>query len=221
VIDGYPLVIEEVPERAELILRAIQEAKLGPVHAPIDHGIEPVLAVHDVGFITYLQTIFARGTAVHGRKTAILPGTIAPRNIRRSSTSFYGLIGYYCFGTDSPILEGTWQAAYWSAQCALSGADQIKAGDRAVYALCRPPGHHAAAELYGGFCYLNNAAIAARNLGGRTAILDIDFHHGNGTQEIFYTDPTVFFCSLHAHPMRIIHTIGELPERPVKGRDSG
>ena len=76
----------------------------------------------------------------------------------------------------------------------------MQAGARAAYAVCRPPGHHAAAAQYGGFCYLNNAALTARALGGRTAIVDIDYHHGNGTQEIFYSDPEVLFCSLHAHP---------------------
>jgi acetoin utilization deacetylase AcuC-like enzyme len=125
------------------------------------------------------------------------------------------LPGYYCYGVGTPVLEHTWEAAYWSAQVALTAADRILAGDRVAYALCRPPGHHAAADLCGGLCYLNNAAIAAHYLqhisrdkerrpGVRTesriAILDIDYHHGNGTQEIFYTDPTVLYCSLHAHP---------------------
>jgi acetoin utilization deacetylase AcuC-like enzyme len=76
----------------------------------------------------------------------------------------------------------------------------VRAGNRAAYALCRPPGHHAAADLYGGFCYLNNTAIAARSLGKQVAILDIDYHHGNGTQLIFYDDAEVLFCSLHADP---------------------
>jgi acetoin utilization deacetylase AcuC-like enzyme len=98
------------------------------------------------------------------------------------------------------VLAGTWEASYWAAQCALAGAARLRAGAPAAYALCRPPGHHAAADLYGGFCYLNNAAIAARALGEAVAILDIDYHHGNGTQMIFYEDPTVLFCSLHAHP---------------------
>jgi acetoin utilization deacetylase AcuC-like enzyme len=103
----------------------------------------------------------------------------------------------------SPILEGSWKAAYWAAQCALTAADAVRGGRRAAYALCRPPGHHAAADLYGGYCYLNNAAIAARSLqsaGERVAVLDVDYHHGNGTQSIFYADPAVFYASLHAHP---------------------
>jgi acetoin utilization deacetylase AcuC-like enzyme len=120
--------------------------------------------------------------------------------VRRNTAHPIGRAGYYSFGTYSPILKGTWDAAYWSAQCALSAAHDVASGAQTAYALCRPPGHHAATDLYGGFCYLNNAAIAARSLGERVAILDIDFHHGNGTQEIFYMDPAVLYCSLHADP---------------------
>jgi acetoin utilization deacetylase AcuC-like enzyme len=100
-------------------------------------------------------------------------------------------------------LEGTWEAAYWAAQCALTAADLVHGGDRAAYALCRPPGHHAASDLYGGYCYLNSAAIAAqalRRIGETVAILDVDYHHGNGTQSIFYSEPCVFYASLHADP---------------------
>jgi acetoin utilization deacetylase AcuC-like enzyme len=118
-----------------------------------------------------------------------------PRGLR-------GLLGYYAFGSGSPILEGTWEAAYWSAQCALTAAGLLRRGERLVYALCRPPGHHAGPDLHGGYCYLNNAAIAAHSLraAGRVAILDVDYHHGNGTQLIFYSEPDVLFCSLHVHP---------------------
>jgi acetoin utilization deacetylase AcuC-like enzyme len=130
----------------------------------------------------------------------VFPGTISPRGAARKPQGFLGLTGYYAYGIGSPILEGTWEAALAAAQCALTAAARVKASEPACYALCRPPGHHAAADLYGGFCYLNNAAIAARWLGEPTAILDIDYHHGNGTQMIFYDDPAVLFCSLHAHP---------------------
>jgi acetoin utilization deacetylase AcuC-like enzyme len=125
------------------------------------------------------------------------------RHAARNPKSIVGPKVYYAFGWGSPILEGTWQAAYWSVQCALTAADRLLAGEPVSYALCRPPGHHAAADLYGGFCYLNNAAIAARYLqcsGERIAILDVDYHHGNGTQLIFCDDPTVLYCSLHVHP---------------------
>ncbi|MBN2146911.1 MAG: histone deacetylase family protein [Anaerolineales bacterium] len=199
-IEGAPYASDEIPERVEVIHRAILHANLGTVSAPRDFGLPPILAVHSPEYITFLQTIYKEYTSHFGRPDPVLPWSFAPRNSRRKPTHFLGLLGYYGFGTGSPILKGTWPAAYWSAQCALTAADLLHTGEPLVYALCRPPGHHAGRELFGGYCYLNNAAIAARSLGPQTAILDIDFHHGNGTQEIFYQDPTVFYCSIHVHP---------------------
>ena len=200
--EGHPFVTEEVPARAEIILNAIETAQLGPVTEPADHGLEPILAIHDAGFVDFLRTVYAEHAACYRENEPVFAWTFATRHTRRKPKSFLGLLGYYAFSWGTPILEGTWEAAYWSAQCALSAADHVRTGERAVYALCRPPGHHAAADLYGGFCYLNNAAIAARYLraDARVSILDVDYHHGNGTQAIFYSEPRVLFCSLHAHP---------------------
>jgi acetoin utilization deacetylase AcuC-like enzyme len=202
--EGHPFVVEEVPARAEAILSAMQAANLGPVVPPADHGLEPILAIHDPGFVDYLRNVYAESAAHAKEAGPVFPWTFANRHIRRKPRSLLGLRGYYAFGCGSPILEGTWAAAYWSAQCALTAADLVRTGQHAAYALCRPPGHHAATDLYGGFCYLNNAAIAARYLQAGTsatiAILDIDYHHGNGTQTIFYADPAVLYCSLHVHP---------------------
>jgi len=102
-----------------------------------------------------------------------------------------------------PIDENTWKAAVVSAHCAIAGARILRSGESHVYALCRPPGHHAGPDFFGGYCYLNNAAIAAQVLrenGERVAILDIDYHHGNGTQAIFYAEPDVWYGSLHVDP---------------------
>jgi len=102
-----------------------------------------------------------------------------------------------------PIGKHTWEAAMSSAQCAVTGARLLRSGESCVYALCRPPGHHAGPDFFGGYCYLNNAAIAARVLcqgDGRVAIVDIDYHHGNGTQAVFYEDPEVWYGSLHVDP---------------------
>lgn len=200
IVDGQPFVVEELPQRAEILLQAVTAAGLGPVTAPIDYGLEPIRAVHAPDYLDYLQTIYAECAAYYHAERPVLPETFATRHPRHRSRHSIGRKGYYCFGTGSPILAGTWTAAYWSAQAALTAAQALRDGEQAAYALCRPPGHHAAADLYGGFCYLNNAAIAARALEERVAILDIDYHHGNGTQEIFYRDPGVLFCSLHAHP---------------------
>ena len=204
-LDGQPFIIEELPARAEILLEAVRTAALGPVLPPEDHGLDPLLAVHAADFIRYLQTAYEANAAWLGHEEAVIPGTFALG--RREGTPPPGIAGqrgYYAFGTGSPILAGTWEAAYGSAQCALTAADRVLAGAHSVYALCRPPGHHAARDLCGGFCYLNNAAIAARYLTqhtrGRVAILDVDFHHGNGTQAIFYEEPQVFYASLHADP---------------------
>jgi acetoin utilization deacetylase AcuC-like enzyme len=202
-IEGHPFDTEEVPARAEIILEAVRAAQLGPVVEPTDHGLEPLLAVHDAGYVDYLRTIYAAHAAYYQEDEPVFAWTFATRqHIGRKPKSFLGLIGYYASGWGTPILEGTWEAAYWATQCALSAADLVRGGERVAYALCHPPGHHAASDLYGGFCYLNNAAIAARHLraGGSVAILDVDYHHGNGTQAIFYSDPSALFCSLHAHP---------------------
>jgi acetoin utilization deacetylase AcuC-like enzyme len=223
VAEGNPFQTEELPARAEIILAAVQAAHLGPVIAPTDHGLAPILAAHDADYVTFLQNAYADSAAFWGEAGPVFTWTFAVRHAARKPKSVVGLKGYYAFGWGSPILAGTWQAAYWSAQCALTAADRLLAGDPVVYALCRPPGHHAAADLYGGFCYLNNAAIAARHLqagmesrptvgrvsvpgsrvsvpGQKVAILDVDYHHGNGTQLLFYDDPTVLYCSLHVHP---------------------
>ena len=200
-VEGHPFVTEETPARAEILLAAARQ--VGPVSPPTDHGLGPIVAVHDPDYVGFLRSAYADSAASRpgAAPEPVFTWTFATRHTGRKPKSVRGLLGYYAFGWGSPILEGTWTAAYWSAQCALTAADLARAGAGSAYALCRPPGHHAARDLYGGFCYLNNAAIAARYLQpGKVAILDIDYHHGNGTQAIFYADPSVLYCSLHAHP---------------------
>jgi acetoin utilization deacetylase AcuC-like enzyme len=201
--EGHPLDSWDVPARAEAILQAVKQSGLGPVVEPVDHGLAPIAAVHDAGYIEFLQSTYDESAAYFGEAGPVFTWTFASRHAMRRPQGFLGLKGYYSFGWGSPILEGTWLAAYWSAQCALTAADRVRAGEPVAYALCRPPGHHAAADLYGGYCYLNNAAVAARYLqagDGRVAVLDVDYHHGNGTQLIFYADPAVFYASLHVDP---------------------
>ncbi|MFZ2360541.1 MAG: histone deacetylase family protein [Anaerolineae bacterium] len=204
-MQGYDSVYDEVPERAEMILHALSAAGLGPVVAATDHGLAPILAVHDLDLVEFLHSAFQRSRdSLPGDAPLFPDGYFAVRGWRHKPAAWPQLAGYYAIDRDCPILAGTWDAAYWSAQTALNAAALIQAGERATYALCRPPGHHASASQYGGYCYLNNAAIAARHLQrdgrARVAIVDIDYHHGNGTQEIFYADPTVLYCSLHADP---------------------
>ena len=203
-LPGCPVPYFEIPARAETIIKAIREAGLGELDEPHDFGMAPITDVHTTDFIHYLQTAYHSSRPFfEGTKPAIAD-TYSVQGWRHKPSDWPGQLGYYSFDVTAAILEGTWEAAYWSAQCAVTAADRVRSGSRFAYALCRPPGHHASRERHGGFCYLNNAAIAAtalrRAAGQRVAILDIDYHHGNGTQEIFYADPEVLFCSLHASP---------------------
>ncbi|MGD8397993.1 MAG: histone deacetylase family protein [Anaerolineae bacterium] len=202
-VEGRPLASFEVPTRADAILSAVRQASLGPIIAPDDHGLEPILAAHDAGYVAFLRGAYDDQAAYYGEEGPVMVWTFASRHAMHKPQRLAWQKGYYAFGWGTPILAGTWQAAYWSAQCALTAAGLVRGGEALAYALCRPPGHHAGPDLYGGYCYLNNAAIAARFLqdgGQRVAILDVDYHHGNGTQLIFYADPTVFYASLHADP---------------------
>jgi acetoin utilization deacetylase AcuC-like enzyme len=153
--------------------------------------------------VAFLLSAYARHQADSGTGSAVFPTFFTPPGQRRRPDGFEGQKGFYCVDMEVPIDEFTSNAALASARCAWSGAMGVRGGDSPVYALCRPPGHHAGPDFMGGYCYLNNAAIAARTLcenGDRVAILDIDYHHGNGTQAIFYTDPDVCYASLHIDP---------------------
>lgn len=170
-----------------------------------DFGMAPLLAVHDADYLAFLERAHSDWLAAGRDGDAI--GYTFPIRRRRPLTlgRIDAELGAYSYDAGTPVAAGTWQSAYWSAQCALSALEPLtNGGERHSFALCRPPGHHAGRDYMGGYCYLNNAAIAARHaqsLGlGPVAILDIDYHHGNGTQDIFYEDPDIFFCSIHADP---------------------
>ncbi|HSK42086.1 MAG TPA: histone deacetylase family protein, partial [Arenibaculum sp.] len=192
----------EKPERADIVLDRVRAAGLGEVVAPDRFGKDPLLRVHAPDFVDFLETAWTSWTA-DGRSHDALPLTwLAPGMRRIRPTTIDGLISYYSFDAGTPITDGTWAAATASADVALSAAARITAGDRVSFGLCRPPGHHAGSSFYGGYCFLNNAAVAAQWLrdrgAGRVAVLDVDYHHGNGTQEIFYGRGDVLFVSIHA-----------------------
>ena len=143
----------------------------------------------------------------------------------RKPAGISGSMGYYAFDASTPIMEGTWDAALAAAHSAMTAAAMVREGKSAVYALCRPPGHHASTSVYGGYCYLNNAALAAQYLidegCGRVALLDIDYHHGNGSQEIFWERDDVLFVSLHGTPdSEYPYFLGYADERGA-GRGAG
>jgi acetoin utilization deacetylase AcuC-like enzyme len=204
-LDGILLPPYESPERASLILAAVEQANLGPVIAPRDFGMEPIRAIHSAEYLRYLETIYERWVAAGGSPLAVLPEALAVRWMNRPSDHPKAAPGYFSFDMSAPIVAGTYPAIVASANTALTGAALLLEGQRSAYALCRPPGHHAGSDLCGGYCFLNNAAIAANYLlnhapARRVAILDIDYHHGNGTQQIFYERDDVLFVSIHADP---------------------
>jgi len=189
----------ECPSRAESIGRA-----LGNFEGASDHGLEPLLRIHDRDYIDFLQSAHEQWRAAgrEGDAIAYTWPVVGRRQVPLSRID--ARLGRYSFDAATPIGRATWRSAYWSAQTALSGLAAIRGGAQNAFALCRPPGHHAGADYLGGYCYLNNAAIAAqaaRDAGvARVAILDIDYHHGNGTQDIFYERSDIFFASIHANP---------------------
>ena len=167
--------------------------------------MEPILAIHDNDFVEFLQTVWHDWQAAGFKGEAIPNGWPAKRMSTKRPSFVEGKLGYYALAAETSISEGTWEAAYASAQVALTGAARVAAGASGVFCLCRPPGHHATADMFGGYCFLNNAAIAAQYLldrgANKVAIVDVDFHHGNGTQDIFYGRNDVLFVSLHGDPM--------------------
>jgi len=197
----------DAPERTEIILDAIRQSQLGEVIAPADYGMAPLAAVHDADYLQYLRSAYSNWITTGGNPEGIYPDTFPVRGMNHRPTSPAALAGYYSMDLTAIIMAGTWSAAYDSAQCAINASQCVRMGASAAFALCRPPGHHAMADACGGYCFLNNAAIAAQWLcesgrAMRVAVLDIDFHHGNGTQMIFYRRSDVFYLSLHANPDR-------------------
>jgi acetoin utilization deacetylase AcuC-like enzyme len=179
-------------------------AALGDTEAAADHGEAPLLRVHPRPYLDFLKSAFAdwRSAGRPGDASGYVWPVVGRRPLDLDRID--ARLGQYSMDASTPIAEGTWESAYWSAQTALSALDSVLAGERNAFALCRPPGHHAGADYMGGYCYLNNAAVAAeaaRAAGiGRVAILDVDYHHGNGTQAIFLDRGDIFFASIHADP---------------------
>jgi acetoin utilization deacetylase AcuC-like enzyme len=194
----------ECPERAQIVLERVRAVGLGEVAAPSRFGLAPVLRVHDAKFVEFLQTAWADWVAAGHLGEAIPDCWPARRMAQRCPKAISGRLGYYAMAGETSISAGTWEAARAAADVAVTAAGHIQRGARAAFALCRPPGHHAARDLYGGYCFLNNAAIAAQFLrdrgAARVAVLDVDFHHGNGTQDIFYDRADVLYLSLHGDP---------------------
>lgn len=154
--------------------------------------------MHESGFVRFLKNACAN--VPPGK--SIYPYVFPVRNRARPPKELPLRAGYYCIDTFTPLNENAWKAALGAVDCALTGADCLLDGARAAYALVRPPGHHAERGAFGGFCYFNSSAAAAHYLSsqGRVGLLDIDYHHGNGSQDIFWRRGDVMTVSLHGHP---------------------
>ncbi len=188
----------ERPVRVDAILNAVSKIDIFNIISPREHGEKPILEVHDKEYVYYLRSVCSK--IKEGRP--VYPDTFPIRRPDRRPKVLPVQAGYYCLDTSTPLYRNAYIAAISSVDTALTGADEILAGSRLAYAVCRPPGHHAGRRFYGGFCYLNNAAIAVSyiNKHTRTAIIDLDFHHGNGTQDIFYNRSDILTISIHGHP---------------------
>ncbi|MXW92387.1 MAG: histone deacetylase family protein [Rhodospirillaceae bacterium] len=192
----------EMPSRAESILAALR-AEGGEIVAPDDFGPGPRADVHTAEYLDFLSGVHRRWTAEGQAGDEVVPNIHPGRHMAARPASLLGQVGFHTTDLSSPVGPGTWAAACGSANTALHAAKLVLDGAPAAYALCRPPGHHAYADMAGGFCFLNNIAIAAQyavRRGKRPAILDVDVHAGNGTQGIFYRRPDVLTVSLHCDP---------------------
>jgi acetoin utilization deacetylase AcuC-like enzyme len=200
----------EVPQRVDCIVKALDGGPFSKVDAT-SHGLQPILRVHNSDLLDFLSTAWKDYVTILPDAQAVIAETFIHAALfegmpvgRPPTTNAYGRLGWFCFDTATPLSEGSWPAALASVDIALSGVDRVLSGEKVVYSLCRPPGHHATRSAFGGFCLLNNAAIAAQALidagATRVTVLDVDAHHGNGTQQIFYQRGDVQFVSIHMDP---------------------
>ncbi len=193
----------ESPERMDRILKALRETDWAEVVEPKDFGLDPIYAVHDKGYIDFLASAWTEWLAAEPTDNSVLlPATFALRRQPQKPTSLLGRAGYYMMDLSACLVEGTYPAALVAANCALSAAEAVSNGERAAFALCRPPGHHAGKDYAAGYCFINNASVAANWLSTKkkVALLDIDYHCCNGTQDIFYERADVLTISIHADP---------------------
>jgi acetoin utilization deacetylase AcuC-like enzyme len=192
----------EQPERATRLLAAAKSAG-HEIMPPKSFGAAPAEAVHTADYIDFLQIAAREWAKLPGAGPEVVPNVHPARPHASYPKALAGRAGWHQVDMACPIGPGTWQAALASSEVAATAADMVLAGERQAYALCRPPGHHAYADMAGGFCFLNNTAIAAQHLRqehARVAVFDVDVHHGNGTQGIFYERDDVFTVSIHADP---------------------
>lgn len=210
-VNGEPVPCYESPQRATVIRDALLATGDYHLQAPTDHGPDPISAVHDLELMDLVEHVWTDALADGWDPSRpLLPDTFllraypGPMSLEQLPAGRHHRLGAYCFDTATPIVAGTYAAARASVDIGLTALDRVLEGAPLAYGLCRPPGHHAARNMLGGYCFFNNAAVCAQALvdrgAQRVAILDVDFHHGNGTQQIFWERGDVLYVSLHGDP---------------------
>lgn len=195
----------ECPERWDYVVAALDAVGLDDRTAPDLVDLDRVLRVHNPNYVEFLAEFWEEWTA-SGRTGDAIASMFPARGLHqgRIPADLKGRLGYFALAAETAITAGTWQAASVSAAIAQTSQRLVAGGEPVAFGLCRPPGHHASIDQFGGYCFLNNAAIAAEGFladgAERVAVLDVDFHHGNGTQSIFWERSDVLFASLHGHP---------------------
>lgn len=223
--DGQIMPCFEKPQRVEFIINEIKNRKLGELINPEKFDVSTIEQVHDKGYIEFLQTAWAQWTLEHG-DTDALPLIYPGRGLRNIIPEYIdGKVSYYALDAGTPITKTSWTAIQEGANTTISAAKAIQQGMPASFALTRPPGHHAHSDQYGGYCFVNNAAVAAQWLrdqgAARVSIFDVDYHHGNGTQDIFYDRDDVQFLSIHADPKQEFPYFLGYADELGKGRGEG
>jgi acetoin utilization deacetylase AcuC-like enzyme len=217
--------------RAEAIHTALRADPTFELLEPGDWGTAPIEAVHEAGLIRFLHDAWSEYQHYRPNTREVVPDVFLRPELRAGMDpttepeAIEARLGWWAYEVTTPITEGTFDAALGAVDTALSATSLVLGGERAAYGLCRPPGHHAGSSLYGGYCFLNNAAIAAHHVasttGTRVTILDVDYHHGNGTQQIFYERDDVQYVSLHADPARAYPYVTGFTDETGTGRGRG
>ena len=213
----------EMPERCDRLLAAALEANCSKI-SPNDYGLEEIGRIHSARYLEFLQHAWTRWSRIPGGAEAVTPNIHPTDRNCGYPASVVAQAGVHMADLACPLAGHSWDSIRWSANTSIHAAKLIAAGEDSVYALCRPPGHHAFAEIAGGFCFLNNSAIGAQVLleqFARVAILDIDLHHGNGTQGIFFERDDVLTVSLHADPVRFYPFFWGYSDEQGKGQGHG
>jgi acetoin utilization deacetylase AcuC-like enzyme len=203
-VNGIAQPNPEKPVRIDMLLDGAKKAGM-EIITPVNYGLGPILRIHNERYIDFLEYAYKRWSYIDGAADAVTPNIHPVERNGEYPASVVAQAGFHMTDASCPISADTWESALWSAWSAVHAAEMILNGDKTAYALCRPPGHHASADMAGGFCYLNNNAIATAHLMQKyksIAILDVDLHHGNGTQSIFYHRSDVLTVSIHADPRR-------------------